>query len=183
MCSTCLATEFDCGWCDTISDDTCRVHEDCSSGNFSTQSNQCPSPTISSFSPTSGPQEGGTRIQIRGTNLGVSYSDISSSVTVGGVPCPTNESGYTPGLVITCETGVFSSVGNVNVSVTLAHQSGVVTASLGPFTVTTATITGVSPEQGPQSGGTLITIQGTNLNIGNTEDTTITIRDVPCIVQ
>ena len=182
-CSRCLGTEFDCGWCDTSSVDTCRVPEDCAGGTFYTQSNQCPTPTLSSFSPASGPPQGGTRITIRGIDLGVSFSDVNGSVTVGGVPCITDENGYVPGEVIICETGTFTGDGVTTIIVTLDRQSVSGQASAGPFNVTTPSISGVSPRQGPRSGGTLVTIQGTDLDIGNIEETSITLREVPCIVQ
>ena len=183
MCSTCLGTDFDCGWCDTSSVDTCRVPEDCAGGTFYTQSNQCPNPILSSFYPTSGPPQGGTRITIRGTDLGVSFSDVNDSVTVGGVPCITDVNGYVPGEVITCETGIFTGDGLNTIIVTLDRQSGPGQVSIGPFNVTTPSISGVLPTLGPRSGGTVVTIQGTDLNIGNIEETSITLRDVPCIVQ
>ena len=110
------------------------------------------------------------------------YSDVNGSVTVGSVPCVTDESGYVPGESIACETGELG-VGQYDISVTLERQSGPFTVSQGSFTVAVPTITGISPEQGPRSGGTVVTIQGTNLNIGNIEDTTITLHDVPCIAM
>ena len=152
-------------------------------GTFNTQSKQCPNPTLSSFSPKSGPPQGGTRITIMGTDLGVSFSDVNDSITVGGVPCITDVNGYVPGEVITCETGRFTGDGPNTIVVTLTRRSGPVQVSIGPFKTTTPSIRGVSPGLGPKAGGTLVTIQGTDLNIGNIEETSITLRDISCIVQ
>lgn len=35
----------------------------------------------------SGPPEGGTRVTIRGVNLGLDFSEIAHGVQVAGVPC------------------------------------------------------------------------------------------------
>lgn len=35
----------------------------------------------------SGPPEGGTRVTIRGVNLGLDFSEIAQGVQVAGVPC------------------------------------------------------------------------------------------------
>lgn len=35
----------------------------------------------------SGPPEGGTRVTIRGVNLGLDFSEITRGVQVAGVPC------------------------------------------------------------------------------------------------
>src|SRR2546425_837097 len=118
-------------------------------------------PTISAVSPTSGPFAGGTAITITGTGF-----DATATVTVGG----------------TLATGVtVVSATQINAT-TPAHAAGVACTSLVRATVggggraTTAaahymytappppTVTGVSPTSGPTSGGTAITISGTNFD-------------------
>ena len=48
-------------------------------------------------------------------------------------------------------------------------------SSVETFTRMSPQVIGVFPPRGPQAGGTNLTVYGTNLNIGNTEDTTITL--------
>ena len=43
------------------------------------------------------------------------------------------------------------------------------------FRVASPLITGVFPSHGPQAGGTQLTVYGTDLNIGNIEDTRIAL--------
>lgn len=41
-----------------------------------------------------GPPEGGTRVTIHGTNLGLSFSDMVGNVEVAGVTCTPVQDGY-----------------------------------------------------------------------------------------
>lgn len=41
-----------------------------------------------------GPPEGGTRVTIRGTNLGLAFADMVDNVEVAGVRCSPVEDGY-----------------------------------------------------------------------------------------
>lgn len=40
----------------------------------------------------------------------------------------------------------------------------------------------MEPKQGPQAGGTTLTINGTHLDTGSEEDVRVTINNVPCNV-
>ena len=53
----------------------------------------------------------------------------------------------------------------------LHDGSPVVAVGASLYTVVEPTVTGIEPALGPMSGGTSITIRGTGLNVGNTEDT------------
>lgn len=44
--------------------------------------------------PVAGPPEGGTRVTIHGTNLGLAFSDMVGNVKVAGVTCTPVEDGY-----------------------------------------------------------------------------------------
>lgn len=46
------------------------------------------------MTPVAGPPEGGTRVTIYGTNLGLSFSDMEDNVQVAGVQCTPVEDGY-----------------------------------------------------------------------------------------
>ena len=169
VCTSCLAinisTGYDCGWCNGIN--SCGEPESCSS-TFANQSYQCPSPVLSSVSPTSGPFGGGTNLTITGTNLGVKVGDIVS-VTVGGVSCVVQSYGYIPGIQVMCVTGAYTSGGtSVNVVMTI-NRSGTMATSQSNFqyTYVKPSISSVFPKSGPMSGGTNVVIGGMFLNVGN----------------
>lgn len=44
-------------------------------------------------------------------------------------------------------------------------------------------ITSVQPRYGPLSGGTLVIVSGTALDVGNTETTTVTIANEECYIM
>lgn len=46
--------------------------------------------------PVTGPREGGTKVTIRGENLGLEFRDIASYVKVAGVECSPLVDGYIP---------------------------------------------------------------------------------------
>ena len=188
-CSSCLGanlgTGFDCGWCSGTSNDMCRVAENCP-GQFATSPNECPTATITSVLPASGPPEGGTTVNITGTDLGVTYDDIVN-VMISSSPCITQEDGYISGTHIVCvTTAITSGPGSKDVMVTVQRGTSSSVVEGGMFTVVAPTVTGVEPSFGPMSGGTSITIRGTGLNISNVEDTRVTLdgEDGPeCRIQ
>jgi hypothetical protein len=116
-----------------------------------------PAPQISALSPTSGPQPGGTLVVISGSNL-----DQATAVLVDQLSVP-----------FTALTGK----GATSLAFTTPpHAIGVaqvvVTTSVGPsnpaaftYLMTPAPhISALSPSSGPQVGGTVVVITGTNLN-------------------
>ena len=167
VCTSCLAvnigTGYDCGWCNGIS--RCVAPETCSS-TFANTPNQCPSPVLSYVSPSSGPFEGGTRLTITGTNLGVTVGDIVS-VTVGGVSCMVQSDGYIPGTQVVCVTGAYTSGGMQNVIITINRSGTMATAQSNLYTYVRPSISSVFPKSGPMSGGTNVVIGGMFLNVGN----------------
>lgn len=48
------------------------------------------------INPVTGPREGGTKVTIRGENLGLEFRDIASHVKVAGVECKPLVEGYIP---------------------------------------------------------------------------------------
>ena len=129
-------------------------------------------PLIASVSPASGPSSGGTRVTISGTNF-----RAGSVVTFGGAPA-TN-------VVVLNSTTITASTpaglpGTVGIVVTAGSAS---TSMAGAFAYlqNAPTITGVSPATGPSTGGTTITITGTNLSnvtgvsVGGISATAVTV--------
>ena len=180
-CSSCigmsLTSGFECGWCDRPSGmtDICSFAGDCSSSqDLATSGSQCPIPTITDFDPKFGPPEGGTTIVITGTNLGVSFSDFAeNSIQVGGVNCiPADSDSYEPGRRISCTTTNSGASTAIEISLPNNREA---TSGQTLFTRVSPRVTGVFPPRGPQAGGTNLIVYGTNLDIGNTEDTAITL--------
>ena len=192
-CSSCLGMSmtsgFECGWCDRPSGmtDTCSFIGDCPTQNLATSGSQCPMPTITKFNPKSGPPEGGTTITITGRELGVTFDDfLTNSIRIGedqtGVPCmPTDRGSYIPGRQIRCITSGGSTTGSKTIQINIGSRNE---TSDVLFRVASPQITGVFPSRGPQAGGTQLTVYGTDLNIGNIEDTRITlVGGIECNVK
>lgn len=114
-------------------------------------------PTLSSLSPSSGPDAGGTTVALVGTN----FIAGSTAVTIGGATVPASS------VTVTSPTSLSF--------VTPAHAAGVVTVSVSTpegasgspssgFSYVSAplapNVSGLSPSQGPDLGGTLVTISG-----------------------
>jgi len=124
-------------------------------------------PTITSLIPDNGPTGGGTSITLNGTNL-LTASKVTFGATVVecGVPpfdCVVNSSAMPP--TITVVSPAAASPGAVDVTVTTTiGQSNAVTYTYGAG----PTVTNVSPNTGPSTGNTAVTIMGTNF-IGVTD--------------
>ena len=176
-CSSCLAqrigTDFQCGWCG----DTCvDVSVSCST-NFTTVSSGCPAPMITAISPDSGPTEGGTTLTINGTDLGTSFGDIIS-ITVGSLTCTPIEKSYLVERSISC--GIIGSssqtqIGSVDVVVRVSRMGGADQNATTQFRFGQPRVYSVSPLYGPAAGGTIVGVRGEDLNIGNTENTTVSL--------
>lgn len=110
------------------------------------------SPAIWSVTPNRGPAAGGNTVTIAGN-----YLDRATSVTFGGA-AGTNISASANEITVTAPAG---SPGAVDVVVTTpggsATASGAYTYIVGP------SISSVSPNTGPTSGGYTVTINGNNL--------------------
>ncbi|WP_309145061.1 MULTISPECIES: IPT/TIG domain-containing protein [unclassified Bradyrhizobium] len=109
-----------------------------------------PVPTVTSITPTSGPEAGGTVVTISGTNLA-----NASAVTFGTSAARITANSATS-LTVTSPAGT----GTVDVRVTTPGG----TVSPGRFSYVAApTAASLSPSSGPEAGGTVVTISGTNL--------------------
>ena len=179
-CSSCLGSEFECRWCGTPK----QARGSCDYSGpggmcdamLIAEGSDCAYPSISDFKPKSGPRDGGTTITITGTDLGVTFSDFTSgnSIRVGDFNCtPTNPDSYIPGRRISCTiTSSGGSTGPKTIHITLPNGDGMSDAQ---FNIVSPQITRVFPPRGPQAGGTQLTVYGTDLNVGNIEETRITL--------
>lgn len=192
-CSSCLgfrvAEGFECGWCDRVTEmaesDSCTYSGECETP-LITEGSGCPAPVIADFNPKSGPIEGGTTITITGRDLGVTIDDFNaSSITVGTIPCTPIQLGYVSGREIQCQTterGSSIASGALGVYIEIALSSGQA-VSEQQFRLLTPEITEIDPIQGPVAGGTVLTLRGQNLNIGNIHDTRITVSERDCVIE
>src|SRR5207245_1731000 len=111
-------------------------------------------PTVSAVNPSSGPSGGGTKVTITGTGF------ISGSTVAFGANAATS-------VVVVSSTTITANspagvVGTVDVLVTNSVGTSSATPS-DQFTYSaTPTVTSLNPTSGPQSGGTSVTITGTN---------------------
>ena len=137
---------------------------------------QCPSQTIRWFFPSSGPPSGGTLVAIRGTDLGVTIDDFDppNGITVGGVTCAPQSTGYESGRTVVCKTATNLTEGAQDVIVTLRRTSGL-TSVTAPrrFNVVVPELRSVEPDFGPIAGGSRLRISGTGLNIGSSVRVTL----------
>ena len=176
-CSQCIGqninTGFQCGWCSN----QCTVSSQCNS-QLVTVSGECNGPSITDITPASGPPRGQTTITIDGTDLGVELSNIVS-VTVGGRTCNVIESQYSSGVRIVCTISASTDPTNTQgtVTVTISTSSGPRVATSDQFTIMIPSVESITPTYGPVSGGTLVTITGDNLDIGNKENTRVLFRE------
>jgi len=125
-----------------------------------------PAPRVTGVSPTTGPATGGTTVTITGTGF-----TAATSVSFGG----TAAASFTMN-GDTSITAVSPAAGAGTIDVTVSSAGGTsATSPSDQFTfVATPTVSGVSPNSGPVSGGALVTITGTNfidvtaVNFGDT---------------
>lgn len=171
-CGTCLALpeKFNCGWCQSSS--SCEVNDQCTShdekkNDWLNRFQTCPNPKIYSFSPATGPWEGGTNVTIRGVNLGKNFSDIYTGVKVAEMSCMPIATLYidTKEIVCTVDGPGDSRYRHGKILVQIADYRG---ESLTDFQFVDPQIEDFHPKFGPMSGGTQVTIHGIHLNAGST---------------
>jgi plexin A len=153
MCLT-LPAKYGCEWCCLFN--SCEAKELCKE----------PIPEIHSFSPRTGPWEGGTNVTIKGLHLGHKFSDISSGVKITGIDCKPYRELYIESREIVCflegPGSMAYRAGNIVVQV---HDSS--GESKEDFEFVDPIIHGFEPKFGPISGGTKIHMRGNHLNAGS----------------
>ena len=167
-CHDC-ASDGICGWCDN----TCvHISATCST-NLITEPCGCMSPMNTIISPDSGPTEGGTTVTINGTDLGTSFSDIIN-ITVGSLSCTPIKDNYLNGSRVTCDISSSNRpqpAGSVDVVVNVCNNK----EAIGQFRFGQPRVYSVSPSYGPAAGGTIVRMRGEDLDIGNTDRTTVSL--------
>jgi cysteine-rich repeat protein len=116
-------------------------------------------PLISSITPDHGPTEGNVPITIQGSNFGPASADAQRSVVVGTSACPlvASSSGHSS---IICTLPPGQGVSRIVEVVAGDQPSNTAALSYDP-----PAITSVSPTRASASGGTLLTITGSNFGL------------------
>jgi len=147
--------------------DVMVVNPDSSSDTLVSGYTYSPSPTISDVTPGNGPETGGTTVTITGTafeSLTEVYFDVYPATDVA-VTGPTELTCTTPPGTGTVDVSVYNPLSYVNT------LSSAFTYDVVP----PPTVSGISPDHGPEAGGTTATITGTNFMGG----ATVTIDGTP----
>jgi hypothetical protein len=114
-------------------------------------------PTITSFSPSSGPTAGGTLLSITGTG----FLPLARVYFGEGLEC---EDIRITATTITCKTPLIEWPDAYGVTVVNENGGYAVADSLFTYLISTPTITSFSPSSGSTAGGTRITITGTGFS-------------------
>jgi len=112
--------------------------------------------TVSAISPPTGPSAGGTSITISGTGF-------ASGATVYFGTSPANSVTFVNSTTLTAVSPAGSGAVDVRVGIG-GSESDLFSGDV--FTYVPPTVTGVSPTSGPATGGTKVTISGTNFAAG-----------------
>jgi hypothetical protein len=135
-----------------------------SAGNSKAAFTYVGAPTVTSVSPGVGPKSGGTKITITGTNF-LSGASVAIGQGLSGPPVAATEVDVVSLTEITALTGA-AKVGTYDVYVTTAVGTSAGNSKAAFTYVGAPTVSSVSPGVGPKSGGTKITITGTNFLSG-----------------
>ncbi|KAM9217359.1 plexin-A2 [Leptosomus discolor] len=174
-CGLCLKADpkFECGWCSGEAKCTLRPHCSAPSAqpwlDWSSRNVKCSNPRITEILTVSGPPEGGTRVTIRGVNLGLDFSEIAHGVQVAGVQCTPLPEQYVVAEQIVCEMGqALPGISSGPVLLCIGECKPEFTAkSAQQYMFVTPAVSFLNPSRGPESGGTMVTISGHYLGAGS----------------
>ncbi|CAM9844104.1 unnamed protein product [Bubo scandiacus] len=174
-CGLCLKADpkFECGWCSGEAKCTLRPHCGAASAqpwlDWSSRNVKCSNPRITEILTVSGPPEGGTRVTIRGVNLGLDFSEIAHGVQVAGVQCTPLPEHYVVAEQIVCEMGqALPGISSGPVLLCIGECKPEFTAkSTQQYMFVTPVVSFLNPSRGPESGGTMVTISGHYLGAGS----------------
>lgn len=136
-------------------------------------------PTITAVAPDHGSTEGGTPVTITGTDF--TYGSVQfDGVNATGVTCSAT--------TCTATAPRHAAPGNVNVTVSTPAGTGTDPQAFQYQTPPPPTISDVSPDDGPSSGGSWLTINGTNLDgasitVGGAAANGITCSHTSCTIS
>ncbi|NWW45269.1 PLXA2 protein, partial [Pedionomus torquatus] len=174
-CGLCLKAhpKFECGWCS--GEAKCTLQPHCSASplqpwlDWSSRNVKCSNPRITEILTVSGPPEGGTRVTIRGVNLGLDFSEIAHGVQVAGVQCTPLPEHYVVAEQIVCEMGqALPGISSGPVLLCIGEcKPEFMAKSTQQYVFVTPAVSFLNPSRGPESGGTMVTISGHYLGAGS----------------
>ncbi|XP_061758753.1 plexin-B3 isoform X1 [Nerophis ophidion] len=175
-CSQCRAVpkEYGCVWCGGSPAPSCVYNQSCAS----VPADTCPPPQITQVHPRSGPLEGGVLVTISGSNMGMSYHDVMGGVTVAGVLCPPQPEEYQISTRVVCRLQASQKQRAGPVLVTVG--TGPPGRSIINFSYQDPRILDLTPNRGPLSGGTRVTVRGRQLLTGQTSNLSVFLGSHPC---
>jgi subtilisin family serine protease len=133
-----------------------------------------PPPTLTSVSPSAGPVTGGTEVTLTGTGFQIAGT---TTVSFGGNAC--SDVVVIDSTSLTCSTPAAAAAGAVAVTVTNPDSQFATAAGAFTYTLLPPTLSSVSPSYGVISGGTLLTLEGTEFQTSGS--TTVNVGDDACI--
>ncbi|KAH3876459.1 hypothetical protein DPMN_000302 [Dreissena polymorpha] len=172
-CKALNSSRYKCAWNSTA----CIFNDTDGAGASAT----CPPPTIQQMSPKVGPYIGEVTVTLHGAEFGVKNEKIiQSTVKVSGKTCHSIEEDMDNvvdahdfnnevRVGFRCRTRGKPMLPENTTTFSLDGQNGQTQVSIyfSQLVWKNTTITRVSPEFGPRSGGTMITLYGANIGIGN----------------
>ncbi|KAK7896818.1 hypothetical protein WMY93_022143 [Mugilogobius chulae] len=183
-CSLCKHADakYHCVWC--ASSHTCVYRELCPF-----QQELCPNPQITDIIPRFGPLNGHISVTIKGSNMGIKKEDIKQ-ITVAGVNCVHKQDKYSVSTSVVCEIGPAKRTPPSDIpfpphnqgTVTIEVEGGRTGTSQVIFTYRDPKPQKIKPAKGPAAGGTVITIQGEDLDTATKDDVKVSVGGVPCEV-
>ncbi|XP_059013667.1 plexin-B3 isoform X1 [Mustela lutreola] len=176
-CSRCQAASgsLGCVWC-SHGQPSCRYGPLCPPGAVELL---CPTPSIDTVEPLTGPPEGGLALTIQGSNLGRDFAEVQDAVKVAGRPCSPEPSLYRTSARIVCVTAPAPSGTTGPIQVAIKNRPPGI--STQHFTYQDPILLSLSPQWGPQAGGTQLTIHGQHLQTGG--DISAFVGEQPCPIQ
>ncbi|KFV87190.1 Plexin-B2 [Struthio camelus australis] len=158
-CSLCLAADPDykCVWCEEDGKPSKCVYEKLC---HAPPTDTCPHPEITHIEPKTGPLSGGILLTIMGSNLDKLTLFLDR---------------------IVCQVGRMTEPKQGQIEVNINGKLGKSPSDV-QFTYQEPHPSGISPERGPQAGGTTLTITGTNLATGSKQDVHVLVGSEPCNV-
>ncbi len=133
------------------------TNPDGQSATFNSFTYVIPAPSISSVAPTSGPSNGGTSVQISGSNF-----QNGASVTIGGKAAQVISIGASSITLVT-PVAVATEQQTIPVDVVVKNPDGQVATATQAFRYTALplSVTTVTPARGSNQGGSFVAISGT----------------------
>ncbi|XP_061549767.1 plexin-B3 isoform X1 [Phycodurus eques] len=178
-CSQCRAVpkEYGCVWCTESPAPSCVYNQSCAG----IPADSCPPPQITQVRPLSGPLEGGVLVTISGSNLGMSFQDVVSGVTVAGVQCPPQPEEYKISTRVVCKLQASEKKRTGPVIVTVGTSPP--GRSKSNFSYQDPQILDVLPDKGPLSGGSRLTVKGRQLLTGQISQISVFLGTKPCYIM